>query len=60
MYTLNCNCGHSTKGSDRYLVEGEMWAHAFKDHKDMLLGMKAPDIAQWLRDKDKTLGVAAT
>jgi len=55
MYELSCNCGHVTKGNDRYMVEGEMWVHAIKDHKDLLAGMSAAQLAEWLKNKDKTL-----
>lgn len=55
MMTLSCNCGHTTRGDDRYLVEAEMWVHALKDHRDMLTAMTAEQIAGWLKEKDQKL-----
>lgn len=55
---LACNCGHTVRGVDRYSVEATMWKHAFTDHREMLLGLDTPAIAQWLREKDRALAQA--
>jgi len=40
------------------MAEGSMWHHAMKDHMDDIKKMSAKDIAGWLRNADKEMGVA--
>jgi hypothetical protein len=58
MAKLTCNCGYAIEDVDHYKVEGNMWAHAMRDHLDNLKGMSGEQIAEWLKNADKEMGVA--
>jgi len=58
MAKLTCMCGYVSEDADHYMAEGSMWHHAMKDHMDDIKKMSAKDIAGWLRNADKEMGVA--
>ena len=57
MYKLKCDCGYVAEDDDHYLVEGKMWHHAMKEHNDMLSTQNPENIAEWLRNADKSMNV---
>ncbi len=53
-YSISCNCGHTVTDGDRRMVEAKQWAHAIKDHGDMVKTMDSPMIHGILTGWDKT------
>lgn len=57
MTKLTCTCGYVAEDRDHYVVEARMWKHAQAEHAQMLSDMNETQIADWLREADKTMGV---
>ena len=52
-YSIICNCGHEVKGTDRRMVEAEMWHHAIHDHLALVQTMSAEQLVEIMRGWDR-------
>ena len=58
-HTLTCDCGFKVEGDDHYQVEGTMWHHAIKEHSNQLASYSPEQIAGWILNADKAMGVSS-
>lgn len=55
-YTIKCDCGVESTGTDRRNVEAQQWHHAIQQHSDMLKGMGVEQFTQIMKGWDKQIG----